>query len=364
MPTSYRNRIVGYGEESIDQVQFNPKNWRIHPQGQQDALHGVLSEVGWVQNVIVNRNTGNLIDGHARVMLADRNEEKTVPVTYVDLSESEEALILASLDPIAALAATDKEKLEELLRDCNTGSAGLQAMLAELAEDNQIIPGDDDSRDPFGPDGDDEEDTTNELPMHCGDYKFPTDNEYGIPTLKLDMQVQACELPMIRWGSISRNDKFPGGTYHFYTDDYKFTNLWKDPSVLPQFGCRSAIEPNWSTGDNFPRSLVLWCTFRKRWMARYWQENGVRIMVDLNVDDVNAADNLIGVPRGWKAYCTRGYADFVDSINRQYEIAGEHAGCDPLFVVYGGVNQIAKECQRRGWVHITEDVRKKRGLEL
>ena len=68
--TDYRSRIVGHGEKPASEFRGNPKNWRKHPKNQQAALHGVLAEVGWVQDVIVNARTGNLIDGHARVALA------------------------------------------------------------------------------------------------------------------------------------------------------------------------------------------------------------------------------------------------------------------------------------------------------
>jgi len=90
---TYQNRIIGHGEEVLDQILFNPLNWRIHPKAQQDALDGVLSEVGWVQDVIVNKRTGRLVDGHLRCQLAARKGDKTIPVTYVDLDEQEEALV-------------------------------------------------------------------------------------------------------------------------------------------------------------------------------------------------------------------------------------------------------------------------------
>src|SRR5690348_10145058 len=80
----WRNRIVGHGEEDPEQLLANPNNWRIHPKSQQDALKGVLSEVGWVQDVIVNKRTGFVVDGHARVALAISAGER-VPVVYVDL---------------------------------------------------------------------------------------------------------------------------------------------------------------------------------------------------------------------------------------------------------------------------------------
>lgn len=109
----WRNRIVGNGEEDPEQLLANPKNWRIHPKGQQKALEGILKEVGWVQQVIVNRTTGFVVDGHARVAMAISRGEM-VPVVYVELSEEEETLVLATLDPLAAMAGTDEALLGEL----------------------------------------------------------------------------------------------------------------------------------------------------------------------------------------------------------------------------------------------------------
>jgi len=136
---TWKNRIVGYGEEPPDQLLFNPRNFRVHPKPQQDTLSGVLSEVGIVQNVIVNRTTGHVVDGHLRITLAERQNQPTVPVTYVDLSPEEEALILATLDPISAMAASDADKLRALLDDVSTGDAAVMAMLSELAEDAGVI---------------------------------------------------------------------------------------------------------------------------------------------------------------------------------------------------------------------------------
>jgi ParB-like chromosome segregation protein Spo0J len=105
-----KNRIIGSGEEPLDSILFNPRNWRIHPLSQQDALKGVLEEVGWVQQVIVNKRTGNLIDGHLRCQLAAREGAQTIPVVYVDVSEDEEALVLA----IEADMADLRERVQEL----------------------------------------------------------------------------------------------------------------------------------------------------------------------------------------------------------------------------------------------------------
>ena len=138
----YQNRITGSGEEQLDQIMFNPRNWRIHPMNQQNALKGVLEEVGWVQQVIINKRTGNLIDGHLRCQLATREGNTTIPVTYVDLSEDEEALVLSTLDPIAGMAATDKEKLDDLFRQFNSDNENVQKLIGEIADKEQLsIPG-------------------------------------------------------------------------------------------------------------------------------------------------------------------------------------------------------------------------------
>lgn len=136
-PTAaWRNRITGSGEEAPDQLLANPANWRIHPKAQQDALAGALDTVGWVQQVMVNRRTGFVVDGHARVALALTRGEATVPVLYVDLDPDEEALVLATLDPIGAMAGRDEEKLRALLADVSVDDAGLLALLGDLGGDD------------------------------------------------------------------------------------------------------------------------------------------------------------------------------------------------------------------------------------
>lgn len=129
--TAWQNRIIGHGTEVPDQLLANPRNWRVHPKAQQDALGGLLDTVGWVQDVIVNQRTGHVVDGHLRVSLAISRGEPSMPVVYVDLSESEEALVLASLDPLAAMAITDEEMLAELLGDV-TADGALAAMLVSI----------------------------------------------------------------------------------------------------------------------------------------------------------------------------------------------------------------------------------------
>jgi hypothetical protein len=136
----WQNRIVGEGVKPASQFMANEKNWRVHPQAQRDALHGALNEVGWVAPVIENVRTGCLVDGHERVWQALQNGDADVPYVQVDLSPEEEAYVLATLDPIGAMAQADTQKLDELLREVQSGEAGVQQMLDDLAYKVGIVP--------------------------------------------------------------------------------------------------------------------------------------------------------------------------------------------------------------------------------
>jgi DNA modification methylase len=134
------NRIVGEGMEAPDQILANPMNWRKHPLHQKKALRGVLKEVGWVQRTIINQRTGHLIDGHLRVELAMEDGETEVPVVYVDLSEEEEKIALASLDSISALAETDQEMIDQVVQAINVQDQDLTEFLNSLTSDFEIDP--------------------------------------------------------------------------------------------------------------------------------------------------------------------------------------------------------------------------------
>lgn len=139
-PAPWQNRIVGHEDRDPKALKANEANWRRHPRAQQKALGGVLDEVGIVQGVIWNRRTERLVDGHLRVELALKRKEAAVPVTVVDLSEAEERLVLATLDPLAAMAEADDEALKGLLADIEVQDEALRRMLDELGGVEPPVP--------------------------------------------------------------------------------------------------------------------------------------------------------------------------------------------------------------------------------
>jgi len=132
----WNNRIVRFGTEDPAMLLANPFNFRRHPKDQQDALEGTLNTIGWIQDVIVNVTTGHMIDGHLRVELAMRKGAKEVPVKYVELTEEEEKIALATLDPISGLAINDTELLQDILDGLKPVDDQLAAFLDSMREDS------------------------------------------------------------------------------------------------------------------------------------------------------------------------------------------------------------------------------------
>ena len=133
-----RDRIKELRRVPASSLRPNPKNWRTHPKEQADALRGTLAEIGFAEALVAREledGTLELIDGHLR---AETVGDTAVPVLVLDVDEAEADKLLATLDPLAALAGVDTQRLEDLLATVETDSEALQEMLDGLAEDAGI----------------------------------------------------------------------------------------------------------------------------------------------------------------------------------------------------------------------------------
>jgi hypothetical protein len=150
-PTRWENRITGYGQESPDQLLANARNPRRHDRHQQAVMQALLEEVGFVQDVIVNARTGNLVDGHMRVQLALRAGIDTIPVKYVDLAPDEELTAVATLDAITGMAETDEDAFQTLLDSIATDEDTLAGFLDTLSRSGGRVPTDTAAGDDLSP---------------------------------------------------------------------------------------------------------------------------------------------------------------------------------------------------------------------
>ena len=185
---------------------------------------------------------------------------------------------------------------------------------------------------------------------------FPTNNEWGIPTLNVDLQATNLVAPALIWGGYgtSRTSRV-SGTWLFYTEDYRMEALWKDPTPVLNSQCHAAAEPNFSCYEDMPMAFGLYQIYRKRWIARFWQSKGLPVIVDLNVSPKFYEFNMLGVPQGWRAYSTRGYTGRIDALDAEYDMAVNRAGTnDVLFIVYGGGKAVRAKCLERSWSWLPE----------
>ena len=131
------NGIVGDRIKELRRVPVsdlvpNPKNWRIHPNAQKDAMSGLLDEIGYADALIAYEKDGELIliDGHLR---AEATPDAIVPVLILDVDEDEADKILVTHDPIASMAEANQGLLERLLENVQTDNESVSKMLQHMA---------------------------------------------------------------------------------------------------------------------------------------------------------------------------------------------------------------------------------------
>src|SRR5262245_29215581 len=132
-----RNRIKGLRHIRAGDLRPHPKNWRKHPEAQQNALRGILAEVGFVDALMVRElpdDSLQIVDGHLR---AETTPDEMVPVLVVDLNDAEAGKGVATFDALSAMAKRDEAQLEALLKGTETDSEALVELLDGVAKEAQ-----------------------------------------------------------------------------------------------------------------------------------------------------------------------------------------------------------------------------------
>lgn len=201
--------------------------------------------------------------------------------------------------------------------------------------------------------------------LFCKDASYPTDNDAEIPTLRTDMQAQECGKPFCAWGEQKRTyDMCNTGCLHFYIDDYRFSALYEHPEKILKMRPANIVEPNFSLYADTPIAFGLQNIYKKRWIARCMQERGIRTFVDLNVNAKFYKLNMLGIPMGWSAFCTRGYSDRLSNLEYEWTIAKAWSQNNRLlFVIYGGGLSCKRFAQQHGCIYITPLITEKNKIK-
>lgn len=111
----------------------HPMNWRTHPVEQLDALRSLMAEIGFTTPVLVRKlESGQFqaLDGHARIETLPA--EHQVDCVVVDCDEKTALKILATHDPVSAMAGKDMEMLERLSSEIEFVNPAAQQLLTDL----------------------------------------------------------------------------------------------------------------------------------------------------------------------------------------------------------------------------------------
>lgn len=340
--------------EHLGDLHQDPRNARQHNARNVGMIADALREVGAARSGVIDEQ-GRILAGNAtwealaeagieRVKVVEADGEEWVVVKRSGLTEEQKRRLALYDNRTAELADWHVEMLADdiELLDGLWNEGELEELLGDLFVDE-----------------------TEDVPLLTGrdvpNALWPSENEWGIPSLLPELQAQCVDLPISLWGAMGRKKRMRG-TWLFYCEDYRFEALWQDPSDVVNTRCINVVEPNFTIGPQTPRAVALWHIYRKRWLARWWQSYGIRVFVDMNVDVETFGDlMLLGVPAGWKAYATRGYTDRQQFTLMEYELARQRADGDALFLLYGGGKACQDLAREHGWVWISEHMDLKRG---
>ena len=311
-PTAGIRELVWVDPQSLDE---NPMNWRKHPNRQKNAIGASIKANGWADTLLFNETTGRLIDGHARRAVAIRDGIDSVPVLVGSWTEEQEKHLLATLDPMAAMAETDAEaltSLTDMIREDEEAFASLGEKDQEILETVNdeldtyafnVSVGDD--RGTFLPKQNivtqeeiilrqDQSESAIDISID-EDVIYPSSNDWGIPDLLED---QLCtHIPRDTWDRSDETNTmdswfcqsgrpFPkdreGGILGFFTEDYRFQSYWNSKTS----GLNKLLNEDWdgvcsidfSIMYDEPKAVRMYQLYRSRWLARFWQEFDIKII--------------------------------------------------------------------------------------
>lgn len=313
----------------------NPLNWKTHPESQRASLRASLKSNGWAGALLFNRASGKLLDGHGRRDEAIRLGIESVPVLVGDWDEAGERRILQSLDTIGSMYSTDGEKLaslnalvaqdldklafldEDTKRTIDSFQTRLEA-LPEAIESGTLSASPlplthlSNRREKSVQERQKEvDDAVNRVPetddastlrqLVSEDVLFSSSNDWGIPDLDPSKFAPPSLAPEATYNrhpsSVTEKSYFchsarpfplrdelavRGGVYGFFTEDWRFEAAYYEPAQFAQAildeGWSAVIAPDFSTYAEWPFAMRLWNLYRSRFVARYWQEAGLKVI--------------------------------------------------------------------------------------
>lgn len=133
------------------------------------------------------------------------------------------------------------------------------------------------------------------------DCEFESEGNFDLPVIRSDMILEIENLNT--WAGPLATTSPPPYLYNygtdsivgldlsktviaFYTEDNRFERLWTHtPQIIKRFLNKKIlgmVSPNFSTYFNMARAIRIYNVYRSRWIARYSQEAGIKVIIDIS----------------------------------------------------------------------------------
>jgi hypothetical protein len=136
MSNPIRNRIKDHRRVRAGDLVPHEWNYRLHPDGQREALRALYQEVGFARSLLAYEMPDGrlkLIDGHLR---REMDPDMEVEVEVLDVNEDEARELLLSIDPLVGLGQMQEQLYERLRENTPTQQPELQDLWEAAARES------------------------------------------------------------------------------------------------------------------------------------------------------------------------------------------------------------------------------------
>jgi len=191
-----------------------PYNPRVISDEARKRLKRKIRKVGFVEPLIWNETTGNLVGGHQRLSILDELEgghEYELTVSAVRLSEAEEKKLNVFLNNPAAMGEWDEDKLAEIVKEFKDAPEDLGFSLDEIEvifEDGELGGLFDDDNDKATA----QIDEIREMKKARKEHKEHSDaTEGGDHYVVIVFPSKAVRDQFLAWASLEQRERFQNG---------------------------------------------------------------------------------------------------------------------------------------------------------
>ena len=275
----------------VDKLKMYKKNAKKHPEEQVDKIVNSIREFGFRQNLVVDKDNVVVI-GHGRLLAAQKMGLEAVPCMRVDDLSADQINALRLADNRVAESPWDDDllrlSLDEITNiDMSDFGFDLDLNLDSQDDEAEAETEDDEVRDSL----------QHNVFENQERMQFYANNFYGIPSIAPTQTYGDKFLRFCDRGGVKNLSEY---ICHFYYDDFKFIQAWRDPDKyipdLKKF--KAVVSPDFSLYTDFPRALQILSCYRRQWCGAYWQYYGIDIIPDVVWGDEDSyAYCFEGIPR-------------------------------------------------------------------